>query len=95
VGDPEGPWGLGVVRAKDLAALLAFQAGDPVIRAGRGFRYVNLPMINAVYSGAACNRDAQIARPDRFPRRARRVRSQRSERIFPTSGGTRPSSVAR
>jgi uncharacterized protein YciI len=49
VGDPEGPWGLGIVRAKDAAALQAFQAGDPVIKSGRGFRYVNLPMIRAVY----------------------------------------------
>jgi uncharacterized protein YndB with AHSA1/START domain len=49
VGDPEGPWGLGIVRAKDLAALQAFQEGDPVIRSGRGFRFVTLPMIKAVY----------------------------------------------
>ncbi|APR85356.1 Hypothetical protein A7982_10705 [Minicystis rosea] len=48
VGDPKGPWGLGVVRFSDEAAVHAFQAGDPVIRAERGFRYEILPMLNAV-----------------------------------------------
>lgn len=49
VADPEGPWGLGIVRAKDQAELTAFQDEDPVILSGRGFRYATLPMIRAVY----------------------------------------------
>jgi uncharacterized protein YciI len=50
VGDPKGPWGLGIVRAADLADMQAFQAGDPVIRAQRGFHYEILPILNAVLS---------------------------------------------
>jgi uncharacterized protein YndB with AHSA1/START domain len=49
VADPSGPWGLGVVRAENEAALRAFQAEDPAIAAGVGFRYENLPMLSAVY----------------------------------------------
>jgi uncharacterized protein YndB with AHSA1/START domain len=48
VGDPSGPWGLGVVRAANEAAVNALRDGDPAIRAGRGFRYEILPMVNAV-----------------------------------------------
>jgi len=48
VGDPQGPWGLGVVRAADQAGIDAFTSGDPAVRSGRGFRYEVLPMINAV-----------------------------------------------
>jgi uncharacterized protein YndB with AHSA1/START domain len=48
VADPKGPWGLGVVRVADEAELRAFEAGDPVIRAERGFRYEALPMLQAV-----------------------------------------------
>lgn len=48
VGDPKGPWGLGIVRANDEADLKAFSDGDPVIRANRGFHYESLPMIQAI-----------------------------------------------
>jgi uncharacterized protein YndB with AHSA1/START domain len=48
VADPQGPWGLGIVRAADEAALREFQDGDPAIRSGRGFSYVYLPMMQAV-----------------------------------------------
>jgi uncharacterized protein YndB with AHSA1/START domain len=48
VADPKGPWGLGVVRVTDEAELRAFEAGDPAIRAERGFRYESLPMLQAV-----------------------------------------------
>lgn len=40
---------MGVVRVKDEAEARAFEAGDPVIRAGRGFRYEILPMPRAVF----------------------------------------------
>ncbi len=39
VADPAGSSGLGVVRAKDEAEMRAFEAGDPAIRSGRGFRH--------------------------------------------------------
>ena len=37
--DPQGPWGLGIVRMPDEAAVQAFQAGDPVTKSGLGFAY--------------------------------------------------------
>jgi uncharacterized protein YciI len=37
--DPKGPWGMGIVRARDEAAARAFQAGDPVVTSGLGFSY--------------------------------------------------------
>lgn len=46
--DPAGVWGLGVVRARDDAEVRAFEAGDPVIASGKGFRYEILPMMTAV-----------------------------------------------
>ncbi len=42
--DPAGAWGLGLVRVADEAEARAFTDGDPVIRAGRGFRVEVLPM---------------------------------------------------
>jgi len=48
VGDPQGPWGLGVVRAADLGEVQAFTDRDPVIRAACGFRYEILPMLSAL-----------------------------------------------
>jgi uncharacterized protein YndB with AHSA1/START domain len=44
VADPAGAWGVGLLRAKDVAEVKAFEAGDPVIRSERGFRYEILPM---------------------------------------------------
>jgi uncharacterized protein YndB with AHSA1/START domain len=51
VADPKGAWGLGVVRAADDAAMRAFEAGDPVMQSGRGFRYESSPMRRAVVEG--------------------------------------------
>ncbi len=49
VADPAGPWGLGVVRAENLEAVKAFEAADPAILSGLGFRYEILPMLRAVH----------------------------------------------
>ena len=49
VADPAGAWGLGVVRVKNEAEARAFEADDPAIRSGRGFRYEILPMLRAVF----------------------------------------------
>jgi uncharacterized protein YndB with AHSA1/START domain/uncharacterized protein YciI len=46
--DPEGPWGLGVVVARDEAAAHALGERDPAILSGRGFRYQVIPMPVAV-----------------------------------------------
>jgi hypothetical protein len=46
--DPAGAWGLGLIRVGDEAAARAYTAEDPVIRAGRGFRYEILPMLALV-----------------------------------------------
>jgi uncharacterized protein YndB with AHSA1/START domain len=48
VGDPKGPWGLGILRAADEAAAHALQAKDPVILSGRGFSYELMPMMQLV-----------------------------------------------
>ena len=48
VADPAGPWGLGVVRVAGEDGMRAFDAADPAIRSGRGFRYDVLPMLQAV-----------------------------------------------
>jgi uncharacterized protein YciI len=48
VADPQGPWGLGIVRAAALAEVETFAAHDPVIAAERGFRYEILAMLQAV-----------------------------------------------
>jgi uncharacterized protein YndB with AHSA1/START domain len=48
VNDPAGPFGLGVLRAAGQAELEAFQAADPAILSGLGFRYEALPMLQAV-----------------------------------------------
>ena len=46
--DPPGAWGLGLIRVADEAAARAYTLEDPVIRAGRGFRYEFLPMLSLV-----------------------------------------------
>jgi uncharacterized protein YndB with AHSA1/START domain/uncharacterized protein YciI len=48
VGDPQGPWGLGVVKAADEAAVRAWTEKDPAILSGRGFKTEILPMLQAV-----------------------------------------------
>lgn len=49
VGDPNGPWGLGVVRAPDEQTVTTLRENDPAILSNRGFRYEVLPMLNAVF----------------------------------------------
>lgn len=49
VADPKGGFGLGVIRAANLEEVKAFEAKDPAIASGRGFRYEVLPMLQAVY----------------------------------------------
>lgn len=51
VGDPAGPWGVGIAELDDEAAVQDFTAGDPVIRSGAGFSYDVFPMPNAVTAG--------------------------------------------
>jgi uncharacterized protein YndB with AHSA1/START domain len=48
VGDPQGPWGLGVLRAPSDEKLHAMRDADPVILSKSGFRYEILPMIRAL-----------------------------------------------
>ena len=48
VADPSGGWGLGLVEVRDEGELKAFQAGDPAIGSGRGFRYESLPIVRLV-----------------------------------------------
>lgn len=53
VGDPAGPYGVGIVEFPDDGAVRAFTDDDPVIRAQAGFRYEVLPMpFGAVHPGA-------------------------------------------
>jgi uncharacterized protein YndB with AHSA1/START domain len=47
--DPQGPWGMGLVRAPDEAAARAITAADPVIVADRGFHYEVMPFARLVY----------------------------------------------
>lgn len=46
---PEGAWGLGLVKASDDAELKRFQADDPAVQSGGGFRYEALPIARLVY----------------------------------------------
>lgn len=48
VADPDGVWGLGVVKAADEGAAMAITDADPVIRSGLGLRYEVTPMIRAM-----------------------------------------------
>ncbi|HEY4373746.1 MAG TPA: SRPBCC domain-containing protein [Burkholderiales bacterium] len=48
VADPQGPWGLGILRARDENEARALTEQDPAILAGRGLRYELLPMLRAV-----------------------------------------------
>jgi len=44
VADPAGPYGMAIVKAENDADVHRLAAGDPVIKAGRGFRYDIHPM---------------------------------------------------
>ena len=48
VGDPEGPWGAGIVELDDPEAIKRIESNDPAIVAAIGLRYEVLPMIRAV-----------------------------------------------
>jgi uncharacterized protein YndB with AHSA1/START domain len=47
--DPQGPWGLGIVRVGSADEVAALEQNDPAILSGRGFSYETLPMLNAVH----------------------------------------------
>jgi uncharacterized protein YndB with AHSA1/START domain/uncharacterized protein YciI len=49
VGDPQGSWGLAILRASGEEELRALLAGDPFIQEGLGFHYETLPMLRAVH----------------------------------------------
>lgn len=51
VGDPKGPWGMGVVRGKDEAAVRAWTDKDPAVVSGRGFSVEILQMMQAILPG--------------------------------------------
>jgi len=42
--DPNGPWGLGIIKAEDENEARGLMAEDPVIKAAVGFAYEVLPM---------------------------------------------------
>ena len=44
VGDPAGPYGIGIVEFEDKRAAQRYTDNDPVIMSNRGFRYEVLPM---------------------------------------------------
>jgi len=48
VADPQGPWGLGVLKLSGEVELKEFSESDPVIKAGIGMRMEALPMMRAV-----------------------------------------------
>jgi uncharacterized protein YndB with AHSA1/START domain len=48
VGDPKGPYGIGVVRVDDEKELRPLLDADPVIRANVGMRWETLPMMGAI-----------------------------------------------
>jgi uncharacterized protein YciI len=48
VGDPKGPWGLGIFEVEDEDKMRAITAADPAITSDAGFTYEILPMMQAV-----------------------------------------------
>ena len=51
VADPEGGYGIGIIRAESREAMDALRDSDPAIVAGIGFRYDILPMPRLVMAG--------------------------------------------
>ena len=51
VADPQGPWGLGLIKGRDVAEVRGFEAGDPAVTK-LGMHYEILPMVTLVYAGA-------------------------------------------
>jgi hypothetical protein len=52
VADPNGAWGLGIIRGANLAEAEALRDGDPAIAANIGFDCELLPMPKVVTPGA-------------------------------------------
>lgn len=50
VADPAGGYGIGVMKAENLNAMIALRDADPVMRANAGFRYDIAPMPQIVTS---------------------------------------------
>jgi hypothetical protein len=50
VADPNGPWGLGVLRVQEEAEISRFEADDPAVKSIPGMRYEVLPMLTAVFA---------------------------------------------
>jgi uncharacterized protein YndB with AHSA1/START domain len=48
--DPKGPWGLGLINARDEAEVRAFEAADPA-KTKLGMHYEILPMFTLVHAG--------------------------------------------
>jgi uncharacterized protein YciI len=48
VADPKGAWGLGVVECESAEQVKTLEANDPAIKAGLGFSYEVLPMLQAI-----------------------------------------------
>ena len=46
--DPNGSWGLGIVKVEDVQEARALTTADPVIMANRGFSYEFFPMLTVV-----------------------------------------------
>jgi hypothetical protein len=50
VADSKGDWGVGIVRATDVAAVEALRDADPAILSGRGFSPEILPFVRLITS---------------------------------------------
>src|SRR4030088_2618716 len=48
VDDPNGAWGVAIIRVADEDAARAIEADDPVVQSGLGFRYEIFPMLRAI-----------------------------------------------
>ena len=53
VADPAGAYGIAVVELPDQADPQALGAGDPVVKAGVGFRFEVLPMMSLITAKSA------------------------------------------
>jgi uncharacterized protein YciI len=49
VNDPDGSWGLGIIRVNSEAELRDMLANDPAVLSGRGLAYRTTPMFTAVW----------------------------------------------
>lgn len=51
VADPNGGYGIGIIKVADMAEMEALRDADPAMQAGIGFRYDILPMPRVVFAG--------------------------------------------